>query len=109
MERPMISKEQKLFKLNSKSTKGVLFMDILKNPTTVKLLALQIITACDSYIALKMPEKQFRELIIHYASQHGKKLFSKDGLNPTVAIRIGKKRVELVEIMLSGFQNRLFY
>lgn len=82
-------------------------MDVLKNPTTVKLLASQIISACDSYIALKMPEKQFKELITHYASQHGKKLFSKDGLNPTVAIRIGKKRVELVKIMLSGFQTRL--
>lgn len=38
-------------------------MNILKNPTTVKLLASQIISACDSYIALKMSEKQFRELI----------------------------------------------
>jgi len=83
-------------------------MDILKNPTTVKLLASQIIVACDNYIALKMPEKQFRELITHYASQHGKKLFSKDGLNPTVAIRIGKKRAELVKVMLSGFQTRLY-
>lgn len=83
-------------------------MDILKNPTTVKLLADQIVRACDSYIALKIPEKQFRELITHYASQHGRKLFSKDGLNPTVTIRIGKKRVELVKIMLSGFQTRLF-
>lgn len=81
-------------------------MDILKNPTTVKLLANQIIMACDSYIALKMPEKQFRELITHYASQHGKKLFSKDGLNPTIGIRIGKKRVELVGIILSGFQTK---
>ena len=51
-------------------------MDILKNPTTVKSLAHQIIAACDSYVALKMPEKQFKELIVHYASQHGKKLFS---------------------------------
>lgn len=82
-------------------------MDILKNPTTVKLLASQIVLACDSYIALKIPEKQFRELITHYASHHGKKLFSKDGLNPTVVIRIGKKRVELIKIMLCGFQTRL--
>lgn len=82
-------------------------MDILKNPTTVKMLATQLIIACDSYIALKMTEKQFKELITHYASQHGKKLFSKEGLNPTVTIRIGKKRVELVRIMLSGFQMRL--
>jgi hypothetical protein len=39
---------------------------------------------------------------------HGKKLFSKNGLSPTVTIRIGKKRVELVEIMFSGLQTKLF-
>ena len=82
-------------------------MDILKNPTTVKSLAQQIIAACDSYVALKMPEKQFKELVVHYDSQHGKKLFSHHGLNPTITSRIGKKRVELVKIMLNGFQSRL--
>jgi uncharacterized protein (TIGR04540 family) len=84
-------------------------MDILKNPTTVKLLAQQIITACDSYISLKIPKKQFKELIVHYASQHGKKLFSQSGLNPTITSRIGKKRVELVNIMLNGFQNKIIF
>jgi uncharacterized protein (TIGR04540 family) len=79
-ELPMIHKEQNQFQCESKSTKGVQSMSILKNPTTVKLLASQVILACDGYIALKMPEKQFRELITHYASQHGKKLFSKNGL-----------------------------
>lgn len=82
-------------------------MDILKNPTTVKSLAIQIIKACDHYVALKIPEKQLKELIVHYASQHGKKLFSRNGLNPTVVSRIGKKRIELVNIMLSSFQIRL--
>ena len=100
----MIHKEQNQLQCKSKSTKEVHSMNILKNPTTVKLLASQIILACDGYISLKMTEKQFRELITHYASQHGKKLFSKDGLNPTVTIRIGKKRAELVNIILSGFQ-----
>lgn len=83
-------------------------MDILKNPTTVKLLARQLIASCDSYVALKMPEKQFKELIIHYAAQHGKKLFSHKGLNPTIISRIGKKRVDLVSIMLEGFQKKLW-
>lgn len=82
-------------------------MEFFKNPTTVKLMAAQIIKACDSYIGLKIPEKQLRELIIHYASQHGKKLFSHNGLNPTIKNRIGKKRSELVNIMLSGFQMKL--
>ena len=84
-------------------------MDVLKNPATVKSLANQIITACDSYIELKMPEKQLKELITYYASLHGKKLFSRNGLNPTILNRIGKKRTELVNIMLSGFQNKLWY
>ena len=82
-------------------------MEFFKNPTTVKLMAAQIIKACDSYIGLKIPEKQLRELIIYYASQHGKKLFSQNGLNPTIQNRIGKKRSELVNIMLSGFQMKL--
>lgn len=82
-------------------------MDILKNPTTVKLLAVQLIKACDEYISLKLPEKQFRELLYHYASQHGTKLFSIKGINPTVVNRIGKKRLELVNIMLNGYQHRL--
>lgn len=83
-------------------------MNILENPTTVKSLANQIITACDSYVELKIPEKQLRELIMHYASMHGKKLFSYNGLNPTILNRIGKKRTELVDIMLSGYQRRLW-
>lgn len=82
-------------------------MEFLKNPTTVKSMAIQIIKACDGYIGLKISEKQLRELITYYASQHGKKLFSQTGLNPTIENRIGKKRSELVNIMLSGFQIKL--
>lgn len=84
-------------------------MDILKNPTTIKLLASQLIAACDSYIALKMSAKQFKELILHYASHHGKKLFAYHDLNPTIISRIGKKRVELINLMLAGFPNKLWY
>lgn len=83
-------------------------MDILRNPTTVKLLAAQIIIACDNYIALKITEKQLKELIFHYAFHHGKKLFSTRDINPTIVNRIGKKRLELLRIMLEGFQHSLF-
>jgi uncharacterized protein (TIGR04540 family) len=57
-------------------------LDILKNPTTVKLLATQIIKACDDYIALKITEKHLKELIFHYAAYHGNKLFAAKGINP---------------------------
>jgi uncharacterized protein (TIGR04540 family) len=84
---------------------------ILKNPTSIKMLARQIITASDDYISMKMDESQYRALIIYYAKNHGKKLFSPlmpGRLNPTVLNRIGKKRAELVKIMLSGYQMVLF-
>jgi uncharacterized protein (TIGR04540 family) len=83
-------------------------LDILRNPTTVKLLASLIIQACDEYIARKLTEKQFRELLMHFASTHGKKLFSRRGINSTIVNRIGKKRLELLNIVLEGFQQNLF-
>lgn len=83
-------------------------MNFLKNPTTVKSLADQIIKACDNHIGLRISEKQLKELIMHYALQHGKKLFSHNGLNPTVENRIGKKRSGLVNINLSGSQIKLW-
>jgi uncharacterized protein (TIGR04540 family) len=83
-------------------------LDILRNPTTVKLLAAEIIQACDGYIGRKLTEKQFRELLLHFASNHGKKLFCRVGINPTIVNRIGKKRLELMNIMLEGFQQKLY-
>lgn len=83
-------------------------IDIIRNPTTVKLLASQIKTASDAYISLQMNEKEYQELMLHYAKYHGKKLFSTCGsLNPTVRNRIGSKRCELVELMLQGLQTSM--
>lgn len=80
----------------------------LRNPTSVKLLAREIIIACDAYIAKQMDESEYRELIVYYATYHGKKLFGLNGdLNPTVRDRIGRKRCGLVELMLKGFQTSI--
>lgn len=82
---------------------------IIKNPTSVKMLAEQLKLASDSYISSKMTENEYREIIYHFARNHGKKLFSIHGtLNPTIVNRIGKKRIELLNIMLQGFQISLF-
>ncbi|HOM35400.1 MAG TPA: TIGR04540 family protein [Clostridia bacterium] len=84
-------------------------IDVLRNPTTIKLLAQQIKTASDAYVSRRITEKEYRELILYYATYHGKKLFSLSGsLNPTVVNRIGKKRCELVELMLRDFQLSIF-
>lgn len=84
-------------------------MDILKNPTSVKMLALQIVNACDQYISMNLTEKQLKELLLHFAFKHGTKLFDSRGhdINPTVINRIGKKRLLLIKIMLDGYQLRI--
>ncbi len=82
---------------------------ILKNPTTVKLLANELVLASDLYIAKQLDEKHYRELILYFAKYHGKKLFAASGsLNPTVKNRIGSKRCGLVELMLEGYQPSMF-
>ena len=84
-------------------------INILRNPTTVKLLAQEIKAASDAYISKQLSEKEFRELILHFAINHGKKLFCSSGsLNPTVQNRIGSKRCELVELMIVGHQVSIF-
>jgi len=85
-------------------------MDLLKNPTSVKLMAAEIVKACDAYVGKRVSEKQLKELLWHYASVHGTKFFSiKDnhGFNLTIVKRIGQKRLDLVKILLNGFQIRL--
>lgn len=83
--------------------------EVIYNPTSVKMMAKQVVFASDEYIAGKVSEKTFKELILYYATKHGKMLFSRSGdINPTILNRIGKKRTALVNIMLEGFQATLF-
>lgn len=82
---------------------------ILRNPTSVKLLAQEIKAACDAYISKKMSEKEVQELIFHYSVHHGEKLFDFYGsLKPTIRDRLGTKRCRLIEHMLNGVQIPMF-
>jgi len=83
--------------------------NIIKNPSTIKQMAEQIIIAIDAYSSLRFEENALKELILYYANKHGKKLFGKQGkINPTIRNIIGKKRCELVRLMLRGYQLSLF-
>ena len=39
----------------------------LRNPTTIKQLSEQIRLACDDYLSRKLSEKDFKELLFHFA------------------------------------------
>jgi len=82
-------------------------MEFLMYPTTVKMLASEIITACDAYISRKVGADVLKKLIFHYASNYPDMLFNAQELNSTVLNRIGKKRATLVNKMLEGYQYKL--
>lgn len=82
-------------------------MEFLMYPTTVKMLAAEIITACDAYISRKIGTDDLKKLMIHYANNYPKMLFNAQELNPTVLNRIGKKRATLVNKLLEGYQHKL--
>lgn len=79
-------------------------MEFLLYPTTVKMLAAEIILACDAYISRKIGSEELRSIIMHFANNYSEMLFNVQELNPTVLNRIGKKRATLVEKLLSGYQ-----
>lgn len=79
-------------------------MEFLLYPTTVKMLAAEIILACDAYISRKIGSEELRSIIMHFANNYPEMLFNAQELNPTVLNRIGKKRATLVEKLLSGYQ-----
>jgi len=81
-------------------------MEFLLYPTTVKMLAAEIISACDAYISRKISTDELRKIIMHYASSYPEMLFNAENLNPTVLNRIGKKRAVLVNKMLDGYQHK---
>lgn len=81
-------------------------MEFLMYPTTVKMLAAEIIAACDAYISRKIGVEDLRELIFHYADSYPEMLFNALELNSTVLNRIGKKRAKLLNKILDGYQYK---
>ncbi len=82
-------------------------MEFLLYPTTVKMLAAEIISACDAYISRNITTEELRQIILHYATNYPEMLFNAENLNPTVLNRIGKKRAVLVNKLLDGYQYKL--
>lgn len=81
-------------------------MEFLLYPTTVKMLAAEIIIVCDAYISRKISTDDLKRTVTHYANNYPEMLFNAQELNPTILNRIGKKRANLINKMLDGYQNK---
>lgn len=76
-------------------------------PLTVKSLAEEIIKVCDDYKARKLSNEDVKEQIWWYAAKAPDKLFNGSDYNSTVKKIIGKRRIELLDTLLDGFQHSL--
>lgn len=81
--------------------------EYLKYPTTVKLLAGEIIKVCNDYNARKINNDEIKEIILWYATKMPDKLFMANDLNPTIKKIIGSKRIFLINTLLDGYQTSI--
>ena len=95
----------RVYRRRSNSCRWVLFDAYY--PTTIKMLASEIISACDAYVSRKITAEHLKKVIWQFAEHSPNMLFSADNLNPTVLNRIGKKRAVLINKLLEGYQQRL--
>lgn len=81
--------------------------ELIRNPKTMKDLAKEIMSCTDLYWCGDLSEAECREFINYTALHH--KLLVKNGtdINPTVKIIIGRRRVELIEKFIEGYQLHL--
>jgi uncharacterized protein (TIGR04540 family) len=81
-------------------------MEFLLYPTTVKMLAAEIVSACDAYISRKITIETLKHIIFHYATNCPEMLFNTENINPTVLNRLGKKRTVLVNKLIDSYQYK---
>lgn len=83
--------------------KNTMGNDYMRFPSTQKELASEIKKACDNYFARKISNDDFTELLTWYASKFPQRLFFGDMLNPTITKVLGKKRCEIINLILEDF------
>lgn len=80
-----------------------------KQTISIKNLAVEIKTASDDYIAMRISEKEFEELMFHIAFRYGNNIFTYNGsLKPTIQSHLGCRRCYLVQRTLDKLNVPMF-
>lgn len=81
--------------------------ELIRNPRTMKLLAIELMDCIDLYWTGDLSEAECRDYI-NYTAQHHKLLANGGSdLNPTIKAIIGQRRAKLIEKLLEGYQLQL--
>lgn len=79
-------------------------MDIQRHPRSVVNLAKELKNLIDAYWSRDISEEQMREYVLYFAKYEKKKLFRANDYSPTIKQRVGKKRLEVIDKVLDGYQ-----
>lgn len=80
-------------------------MQFIRHPKTRYEMANEIKRVCDQYWANSISDTEFKELILHYKTNVSEILFGDPigkQINPTIEIKIGVKRLNLIKKVLNG-------
>lgn len=83
-------------------------MEYVKYPTTVKQIANELIRVCNEYKMRKIGNEELKEIVLYYSTKFPEKLFSGSEINPTIKKIVGKKREEIINKLLEGYQQKFF-
>ncbi len=79
-------------------------------PTTVVVLASEINKVVDDYTARKISSDELYDVILAWAHNVPDKLFDiegENGYNKTIRLKVGKKRLLIIDKMLERYMDRL--
>lgn len=69
-------------------------------PKTILSLANELKKICDDYFNKTLSLKELEELLVFYKDNNTNKLLKDNRLNPTVKLKVGKTRAELINKVL---------
>ena len=72
------------------------------------MLANELKRVIDDYTARKIGNDDFRDIVFWFASNHPEKIFRREGYNPTLTILLGQRRLDLLKLLLEGYQYPQF-
>lgn len=81
--------------------------DYIAYPSTIVGMANELIKIIDDYKARRISNVELKEIIMFYAETNPKKLFNGSEYNITIKRKIGKSRLDIIDTLLIGYQQRL--
>lgn len=79
-------------------------MEIIKHPKTIVSLSEEIKKVCDAYWNREISDEELRKILFYWSEKEKDKLFVNNEYRPLIVRLIGKKRKDLLDIILEDLK-----